>query len=369
MLYLTTGGNGAGKTLLTLRDVREKSVKENRPVVYNGRFELTAEFGWKSAPFEKWQEEPDGTIFIVDECHNDIPTRTSTEKRPPHITMLAEHRRRGFDFYLITQHPLNIDSFVRRLISSPGWHRHLKRASGAPLVSVLTWAAVNDKAEKAGSGGSAAVAMVPYPKEVFAWYKSTSLDTAKVKIPFQVKLLIACVLLIPLLGWFGYEALMKKMQPKPLLAPTGASGAIGLAGAAPGYAPGQGAFLGAHVTAAEFVASHVPRIDGLAYTASRFDEVNKITQAPKPSACLATKTRCKCYTQQATVLQMPADLCRQIALGGYFDESAPIALPASIVAAAAPLVAPPAAVAADVRDGAAIGVLRARADAVKLAAK
>lgn len=43
MLYLTTGANGTGKTLFTLKEVREKQLAENRPVYHNGRFTMTAE--------------------------------------------------------------------------------------------------------------------------------------------------------------------------------------------------------------------------------------------------------------------------------------------------------------------------------------
>src|ERR1035437_10329247 len=121
MIYLTTGANGAGNTLLTLRDVREKSLKEGRPVYYNVRFELTSNFGWKVIEVKDWQEAPDGAIFLFDECQNELPLRPASIPVPPYIKALAEHRRRGFDFYLITQHPLNIDSFVRRLIGAPGW--------------------------------------------------------------------------------------------------------------------------------------------------------------------------------------------------------------------------------------------------------
>ena len=312
MLYLTTGGNGAGKTLLTLRDVREKSVKENRPVVYNGRFDLVADFGWKNAPFDTWQDEPDGTIFIVDECHNDLPIRSSSEKRPGYITMLAEHRRRGFDFYLITQHPLNIDAFVRRLISSPGWHRHLKRASGAALVSVLTWPAVNDRCEKNGSGASGSTAMVAYPKDVFAWYKSTSLDTAVVKVPLQVKVLVACVVLLPILAWFGYKTFSERFDPK--------LGAVAK-GAQPGVVgqPSQPAEK-KPVTAAELGESYQPRLAGLPQTAARYDDLTKPTQVPMPAACLAMAARCDCYTQQGTRLAVPMATCMSIVAGGFFQD-------------------------------------------------
>lgn len=127
MLYLITGANGAGKTLNTLKWVRERSVKEGRPVCHNGRFE-PVEGGelesWKKIDAKDWQAQPDGTIFLIDECHNDFPLRPPSSTPPEHVRMLAEHRRRGFDFYLVTQHPQNIDAFVRRLIGSPGWHRH-----------------------------------------------------------------------------------------------------------------------------------------------------------------------------------------------------------------------------------------------------
>ena len=39
MLYLISGANGAGKTLNTLKWVRERQLKENRPVCHNGRFD------------------------------------------------------------------------------------------------------------------------------------------------------------------------------------------------------------------------------------------------------------------------------------------------------------------------------------------
>lgn len=313
MLYLTTGGNGAGKTLLTLRDVREKSLAESRPVYYNGRFDLVAEFGWIKWDFKDWQSLPDGAIFIVDECHNDMPVRTTREALPDYVRMLAEHRRRGFDFYLITQHPLNIDSFVRRLISSPGWHRHLKRASGAPLVSVLQWAAVNDKCEKAGSGASAQTSMVAYPKEVYGWYNSTSLDTAKVKVPFQVKVLAACLVLVPLLGYYGWQS-FKNAQP-------GAKGRAldGQVATVPGVQPAQGqAQPKGVISAAEYAGSFEPRIDGLAYTAPRYDDQTKPVTAPYPAACVSMGRRCACYTQQGTKLVVPMATCQSIVKTGFF---------------------------------------------------
>jgi len=316
VIYLRTGANGAGKTLLTLRDVHEKSIKESRPVYHNGRFAPVADGplkNWKVIDAKDWESVPDGAIFVFDECHNDFPVRSGKDPAPGYIKALAEHRRRGFDFFLITQHPLNIDSFVRRLIGSPGWHQHLKRASGAPLVSVLEWPSVNEQCQKAGAGESGSVNMVSYPKEVYGWYTSTSLDTAKLKIPFRVWVLVACVFLVPAGIWGAVSTFQKanaerEAKMKKLAGPEVASG------------PGGSVPVRENkvLSAADYAASYQPRLPGVAFSAPRYDDITKPVTAPIPAACLATANRCKCYTQQATALEVSEDTCRQIASGGYF---------------------------------------------------
>lgn len=313
MIYLTTGANGTGKTLFTLKEVREKQLKENRPVYHNGRFTLTAEgesFGWKQIDFKNWQDCPDGSIFLLDECHNDMPKIASGAAIPPHIMALGEHRRRGFDFYLITQHPQNISTFVRKIIGAPGWHRHLKRNFGADLVSQLEWSFTNDSCEKPNAGSSGTVTMRPFPKEVYAWYSSAVLHTGKKRIPRQVWVLLASVILVPILFYAGFRALTKPAADQ-------ASGA-----AASGSA---GASAVSHVPAAtgltrsEWLSQAVPRLDGLPATAPRYDSVTTPTDAPYPAACLESRQRgCRCYTQQATLMTMAAELCRMIVQRGFF---------------------------------------------------
>lgn len=323
-LYLTTGANGAGKTLNTLKWVRERQLKENREVYYNGRFELTADFGWKVFEFKDWQKLPDGAIIILDECHNDIPLRQGSAPPPEHVRMLAEHRRRGFDFYLITQHPQNIDLFVRRLIGSPGWHRHLKRTFGSDLVSLLEWSAVKDGCERTGSGKDAKVSMVPFPKEAYEWYKSASLHTGKKSIPKQVYFLGVLAILIPLLIYYAYVSLMKpSASMQKIQAETAAASPVSARGES-----GEKV-----LTVAEYTQSFQPRVTGFPQSASRYDEVQKPAQAPKPAACVAGVRPgrrdegdvCHCYTQQATPLQVPDAMCRAIAAGGWFDDTLPVA--------------------------------------------
>lgn len=321
MLYLTTGANGACKTLLTLPLVRELQLKENRPVCTNGRFELLREdFGWKVIDAKNWQDEPDGTIFLFDECHNDFPVRNGKADVPGYVSGLAEHRRRGFDFFLITQHPMNIDAFVRRLIGTPGWHRHLKRASMGDLVSVLTWSAVNPQCEKAGSGESGEVKMVPMPKEVYSWYRSASLHTAKPRVPKAVYVLAASVVLVPVLAWLAWSSLMswgKRGQA--------AAGSPAAAGArAPGAAGTSGGAVRASVrTARDWVAEHRPRIEGLAYTAPRYDSITVPSRAPVIVGCWSQGEHGWCISQQGTRLDVPRQVRESFIVHGQFLDFEP----------------------------------------------
>lgn len=306
MIYLTTGANGAGKTLNTLELVRKKQVAEGRTVYYHG-FDMkpakAQEFGWLPCDPLKWQELPDGAIIIWDECQKGLPVRGTGAAVPPYVAALAEHRKRGFDFFLITQHPLNIDRFVTRMIDSPGWYRHLKRIFGADMVSVLEWNTVQSNPEKGGK--TAKVSMVAYPKHVYEWYNSASLHTGKKTIPGKVYLLGALVLIIPLLFYFGVKQVTDKGKAKESAKPAAGASA----------APVQGV-----PEKVDYIASYHPRIEGLPHTAPRYDELTKPTEVPRPAACVSMGARCGCYTQQGTPIQMPDNLCRQIVKHGYFQE-------------------------------------------------
>lgn len=304
MIYLTTGANGAGKTLNTLEWVRAKQIKEGRTVYYHGfdmKPEKAAEFGWLPCDPKNWMALPDGAIIVLDECQKAFPVRGSGAAIPPHVQQLDEHRKRGFDFFLISQHPLNVDKFILRLIGSPGWHRHLKRAFGADMVSVLEWSAVATNCEKAGAGKSAKVSMVAFPKHVYGWYDSAVLHTGKKQIPFKVYLLGVLVVAIPLLFWFGFKQ-------------------VGAAGKRSSDASASSPGVAAAPAKPDYFASYVPRVPGLPHTAPRYDEVTKPTVAPMPAACVSMGKRCSCFTQQGTSLDTPAALCQQIVKGGYFIE-------------------------------------------------
>ena len=315
MIYLTTGGNGAGKTLITLKDVRDQQLKENRPVYYHGftAKQQLIDWGWQEFDPKKWQDLPDGSICVMDECQNEFPAKIQGEL-PDYINAVAQFRRkRGFDFWMITPHPSLINLNIRRLVESPSWHRHFKRTAGTAMVSELKFNFVEMKCEQPGAGARGVVTMRAYPKEVYQWYESASLHTGKVRIPKQVWMLAACALLVPTMGYFAYTKLMHNVTK-------GAKPAATVEGVAPGQAVPTGSQRERlqKLTVDEYLAERTPRLAAFPHTSPAYDSVTAPTEAPYPAACVQMGDKCRCYTQQATLLQINASICAQIVREGFF---------------------------------------------------
>ena len=320
MIYLTTGANGAGKTLITLRDVRAQQLKENRPVYYHG-FDMdeakAAEFGWQKFDPKRWQDLPDGSICVMDECQNEFPLRRPGSEVPDYVQAIAQHRRRrGFDFWMICPHPSLIDVFVRRLIDKPSWHRHLKRAFGADMVSVLRFSSPDMKCEEPGAGARGEVSMVAYPKEVYSWYRSASLHTGKKKIPRAVYVLAACAIAVPIALYFAVTSVYSNATKQAKTATENVAILPGTNGAGP--LRQSGPQVARVMTAAEYVDARTPRLKDFAHTAPAYDGVTNPAEAPYPAACVQMGKTCKCYTQQATLLQVSGSVCLQIVQQGFF---------------------------------------------------
>lgn len=308
MIHLTTGGNGSGKTLNTLKWVRELQVQQGRSVYFanlNIKPEKAAEFGWQSFDVEKWQDLPDGAILIVDECQDFFGPRPNGAKVPEHIAAMAKHRHRGFDFFLITQHPRMLDGFLRSQIAAPGWHKHCIRPFGRDMTSVLAWSAVHSQPEKPGAGKSGSVTLVAHPKEVYDWYNSATIHTNKKVIPRQVWIILAAVMLVPMFGWLAWSKLSARAHTPEVQA--AAQAAQGGSGAKAPVDPFQQMFE-----------DYNPRIPGFPHTAPRYDKVTEPVVAPYPAACVAMGDKCTCFTQQGTRLPTDGPTCHQIVRDGYF---------------------------------------------------
>ncbi|WP_148714029.1 zonular occludens toxin domain-containing protein [Chitinolyticbacter meiyuanensis] len=302
MITLITGQPGAGKTLYTLWYVNQMAEKEGRQVYYSGISDL--KLPWLELDkAEDWHKLPPGAIIVIDECQRVFRPRANGSQVPEHVSKCETHRHNGHDLFLITQGPRLLDGNVRPLV---GRHVHVMRAFGMHAANLNEWAQVKLNCDT--SRADAVKTKWGYPKEVFSYYKSAEMHTHKRRIPPRVFFLLLLPFVLAGLIWTATKYLNRLQNPQA------AEVAEGQAMPA-GYTPQQTAMAKPELS---WIEKQQPRLDGLPHTAPAYDDLAKPQQIPAPQACVTIGDRCKCYTNQATPIQMDDDLCRNIVANGIF---------------------------------------------------
>ena len=207
MIRLYTGTPGAGKTLYVVNELSKLVTQTRRPVFHNI---AGLDFDSLGLPHmqlidvghegpHNWQNLPDGSLCVFDEIQEQWRVRRASQPVPEYITALERHRHRGFDFMLISQHPMKLDSEVRRVIDR---HLHVNRQFGAKVSVVSKFNAINENPDPGYSYQDADKEFFRFPRRVFDFYKSSEIHTDK-KIELPKKLLVAVAALFFLLAIFG----------------------------------------------------------------------------------------------------------------------------------------------------------------------
>jgi hypothetical protein len=254
---------------------------------------------------EEWHKLPSGAIVVIDEAQRIFRPRGNGTLVPEHVSQLETHRHRGLDLYVVTQHPMLVDSNVRRLV---GRHVHVMRSFGLQRATLHEWGTVKEQCDKARDDSNKTE--WAYPKQVFAAYHSAEVHTHKRRVPKRLIFLLMVPALLAACGWMfvrWYQHFGESTQHK--------AGGDSLAASAPG---GSAPAKSGPVTVEGYLASYKPRVEGLPQSAPRYDEVTKAVTAPVPVACVAAAARCRCYSQQGTRMDTPDQLCRQFADRGFF---------------------------------------------------
>ncbi|MCQ9378321.1 zonular occludens toxin domain-containing protein [Methyloversatilis sp. XJ19-49] len=309
MIDLQTGLPGAGKTLYSIWRIKQKSEAEGRPVYYSGISDLKLPWIELEDP-TKWYECPANSIIVIDECQRVFRPRGNGSAVPEHVAKLETHRHLGIDLVFITQHPMLVDSNVRRLV---GKHYHSVRAFGQQKARVFEFESVKENPVAARSTGIEH--NFKYPKEIFDYYKSAEVHTHKTKRPLRYYALFALPpLAIALIG-FTVSWFYDRTQGVPI---GGTQPTAQHAGTGAPSTSSAGRTREGKLTTAQYLQDQQPRIQGLAYTAPVYDEVTRPTQAPYPAACLTLRNECRCYSQQGTRLAVEQTLCDKIVQDGFF---------------------------------------------------
>lgn len=304
-IEVQTGLPGNGKTLYTLDRIEALRKKTGRPVFYSGIpifSEKLPHWSELEDP-KKWFECPPESIIVIDEAQRVFRPRPSGSAVPEYESRLETHRHGGVDLILLTQNPRLLSLNVRELT---GKHYHIVRNFGLQRATVHEWQElrINTQARR-----DSIKHIYKYNKQVYNWYKSAEAHTVKASIPAKVWMFIALLVAIPLGFFFIWQHLGQMAEPETPGAPKWM---------APGTRAAEGPPVEARVSQRAWTDQFKPRVAGLHYTAPAYDEVTKPVRAPIPAACVAMGSRCRCYTQQATLLDVPPDLCRGIVQGGFF---------------------------------------------------
>ncbi|WP_151738133.1 zonular occludens toxin domain-containing protein [Acinetobacter junii] len=207
MLTLITGKPGSFKTAKTAT-LAIQYLKEGRPV-YTNIDEFDYEGVQKLPEDNDWRNTPDGSVVIYDEAQQfDFLQYKGREKLSTdgRVKDLEVHRHTGHDIILVTQSPSFIHNHVLSLVGS---HYHLHRAYGRAYADVFLWRYAVTMPDSAGAKNKAESHEKFKPdSKVFENYKSTTLDTHKLKIPtlyFKLGGFLLAVVLLILYMVFGSD--------------------------------------------------------------------------------------------------------------------------------------------------------------------
>lgn len=312
MITLITGLPGACKTLYTLTFVKAWAEKEGRDVFYAGIKDLM--LPWTEIDATKWFECPTGSIIVIDEAQTIFRPRSLGKEPPDYVSKLETHRHQGIDIVLITQHPLLVDSAIRRLT---GKHMHCVRQWGMQKSTLHEWNSVRENCDKPAGRTDSIKHHWKFDKRSYAFYKSAEVHTVKRNIPMRVWVLfVGMPLIFAFLGYRIYSSVNERMHPTAAAQSSGAIKSAAPAGLRDDTP--KPAYLDPVDDARRFVFDRTPRVDGLQLTAPRYDKVTEAKTAPIPAACVTMQGQCKCYSQQGTRLDVPADMCIEIVERGFF---------------------------------------------------
>ncbi|MHA3890876.1 zonular occludens toxin domain-containing protein [Acinetobacter sp. GXMZU3951] len=198
MLTLITAKPGSFKSAKAAT-LAIKYLKEGRPVYTNiDQFEY--EGAMPLPDNSDWRNTPDGSVVIYDEAQQfEFLQYKGREKLSSdgRVKELETHRHTGHDIILVTQSPSFLHNHVLSLVGS---HYHLHRAYGRGFADVFLWRYAVTMPDSTGAKNKAESHEKFKPDtKIFDQYKSTTLDTHKLKIPplyFKLGGFVAAVVLL-----------------------------------------------------------------------------------------------------------------------------------------------------------------------------
>lgn len=307
MLIMVTGTPGASKTLNTIKMVNENPEFKDKPIYYHYIKELT--FDWTELEDPKeWHKLPAGSVIVIDECHKVFPTRSASSTPPEHVQEIAEYRHKGYVIILITQHPNDVDNFVRRRLNV---HYHLKRINQSNFVRRFMWNEYMNPDSRSNLNAAVEEETIRIDKKYFGTYKSAESHTFKAKFPKRILFYLGGGLAMIAIAFYS---LMTGLFSKA------AESEISTAGAPQNVSYNQTVtgFTGNPYDESRYQ----PRIKTLPKSAPVYDDLFKVVSSPDVHCVSNNHLKCICYDQQLIKYQYDWQECKAV-MAGRFDPTKP----------------------------------------------
>ena len=344
MIILMTGNMGTGKTSKVIQMIIDNEDKLAEMPVYDtdGKTILDwikrpiytahidgideVKLGVCSVTHEHMRSDtlenlfPVGSLIIVDECHYVYPVRPSSRPAPDYIAKLTELRHQGHTLIIMTQHPANIDSYVRNLVS-----RHIHLARKQATTRLYEWNECMTSFSPMVLKDATSRLYRP-PKKAFEYYKSSSVHVKhKRRISPMVYVLLGCIISIAFIIYrfsgknepeqpinvtqqteldaqMASDVLPNATQPSVAISSSGANNDTPQAGQS--------------LKPTDFV----PTIAEKPESKPLYDGIRQPKTFEQVKGVMISKGKCTAYSQQGTVVNVSDVFCKKWAKDGLpFD--------------------------------------------------
>jgi zona occludens toxin len=308
-----TGLPGAGKTAVMVDEILKfKAAHPDRPIFainINGLADGVAE-NLTMEQLHQWWELPPGSLICIDECQEDEFFPLDHGKPPEWVKRISKVRHEGMDFWMTTQHPTMISSYVRKLIDQ---HVHCVRKFNTNVVQRYTWGRCMDACEKGGAQKVAASSVGTLPTHVFHSYKSSNAHNMKRRIPFKAYMVILAFVVVAgalVATWYAYGNMKKTTS-------TAAGGKVVDHDETKAV---EAKDLKLRTT--DYIKWTEPRVPGMPWTAPAYDTLS-VKVNPRVFCIAWEDGHTNCITEQGTKLNVPDKVARLIARDGVYDPFLP----------------------------------------------
>lgn len=325
-INVVTGSLGSGKTLWAIQQADLLRRSGDAKVVYQLGINEPDLRKLPELPFpiHEWhihadQGKLDGAVIIIDEFHKWMPQRGQSQRPPAFVEEMAEARKRGVRFILLTQSG-EFDHFLKG--TRLNRHFYLSRKAGLARSSIYEWQNRFVSNPEENKDARAAAIMHPgwkHPvKEYGDWYVSAKSHHFRRRIPLRLWLVPVFVLAV------GYFAVQAFSNVGALMSPTAVDEKLAQAGGGT-FQPNSMDDLDGRVKptgkADEYVRQFVPLVPEMPWSAPVY-QGQSVASRPE-LYCMSVghdgEEGCSCYTEQATPAVIEQESCKRLARFGVYN--------------------------------------------------